>query len=420
LTPYRGVFTDAGGKLTWLPGQVLLAVDSLYRPSPSPGDVSQRGQPATVFPSRRSGADFRDPGQSVYLSGAAPSRAPYDSLLGALAAAAESENVALVISLGRTLPRRDLGLDEELYTWVCQILSHAGLASVSRAGFGTELDSLLALQERSLKQRFLLGLDILVYGLDPQIQQRDALLSRITLLSALNDSVFSATEALRDSLSLPDSLPALAVVSAPGSRHRLHPGERLVIAATVRNLSQRPLIRASVLLAATPSLFLLSPAARELGTLEAGGETTVEWTLEARGATSSMGAWVVRAAAENAWNADNIGFVWIPSGSTPPTGCKLDSRHVYCYKNPFNPAVEQTHVRFSLPRTDRATIEVRDGGGLLVRRLASDRLYDGGVEQEIAWDGRNAKGTTVANGLYFVVIEAAGGERAVAKVSVLR
>jgi len=71
--------------------------------------------------------------------------------------------------------------------------------------------------------------------------------------------------------------------------------------------------------------------------------------------------------------------------------------------NPFNPA---TAIRWEMPAPGRATVDVLDLKGRLVRRLLDGERPAGA--QAVAWRGVDAAGRAVATGSYLAVIEAAG------------
>jgi hypothetical protein len=69
--------------------------------------------------------------------------------------------------------------------------------------------------------------------------------------------------------------------------------------------------------------------------------------------------------------------------------------------NPFNP---ETSIRFSLPASQHVVIIVYDAEGRPVRTLA-DGVWPRGTH-EIAWNGRDDRGTAVSSGVYFCRLEA--------------
>ena len=56
----------------------------------------------------------------------------------------------------------------------------------------------------------------------------------------------------------------------------------------------------------------------------------------------------------------------------------------------------------------------------LVATLLQNEPQQADVEQAVMWNGANDLGETVANGVYFYIIESSAGERAVGKAAVLR
>ena len=53
-------------------------------------------------------------------------------------------------------------------------------------------------------------------------------------------------------------------------------------------------------------------------------------------------------------------------------------------------------------------------------QLAEDVAVVADVEQVFAWDGKNTAGNTVANNVYFCVLEVDGEVKSVCKIAVLR
>jgi hypothetical protein len=88
-------------------------------------------------------------------------------------------------------------------------------------------------------------------------------------------------------------------------------------------------------------------------------------------------------------------------GDQPPA-LTLDAPH----PNPFNPSTE---IHYLLPRASRVQISVYDAGGRVVSKLADEEQVKG--EYSVHWDGRDARGSVVSSGVYFVRLEANGETR---------
>jgi hypothetical protein len=71
-----------------------------------------------------------------------------------------------------------------------------------------------------------------------------------------------------------------------------------------------------------------------------------------------------------------------------------------------NPAVDGTRLRYSLPFASLVRLDVLDVAGRRVAVLA--RQVEGPGAHSASWDGRDASGSRVSAGLYFVRLEAAG------------
>ena len=99
------------------------------------------------------------------------------------------------------------------------------------------------------------------------------------------------------------------------------------------------------------------------------------------------------------------------SAATLPAGRALSLR---AQPNPFG---ARTTVSFDLPRATRVQVAVYDAAGRLVRSLVEGARSAG--RQDVAWDGRDDGGSTVANGVYLVRL-AADGQRLDRKVVLVR
>ena len=69
-----------------------------------------------------------------------------------------------------------------------------------------------------------------------------------------------------------------------------------------------------------------------------------------------------------------------------------------------NPAHEIVTSVFTLPRSERVELRVRDLAGRMIRVVASDRFTAG--RHVLRWDARTARGTPAAPGLYFLELRA--------------
>jgi hypothetical protein len=90
------------------------------------------------------------------------------------------------------------------------------------------------------------------------------------------------------------------------------------------------------------------------------------------------------------------------------------------FPSPFNPETETAQIRFALKNPAKASINIFDGSGEMVKKLSSAAASRPNLAQSIRWDGRNGRGEIVANGIYFYVIEASGNTRMSGKIGVVR
>ena len=91
----------------------------------------------------------------------------------------------------------------------------------------------------------------------------------------------------------------------------------------------------------------------------------------------------------------------------------------YAAPNPFAPSRETTTIVFSLSRDAEVSVAIYDFASSLVRDLAADAPFAGGVDHRILWDGLDQDGQLVANGTYFYRIALNTGQQAFGRVVVL-
>ena len=91
----------------------------------------------------------------------------------------------------------------------------------------------------------------------------------------------------------------------------------------------------------------------------------------------------------------------------------------YAAPNPFAPSRETTTIVFSLSQDAEVSVVIYDFASGLVRDLAADAPFAGGVDHRILWDGRDQDGQRVANGTYFYRIALNTGQQTFGRVVVL-
>ncbi len=127
---------------------------------------------------------------------------------------------------------------------------------------------------------------------------------------------------------------------------------------------------------------------------------------------------------------DSLATLWVsmgPDANTRQGALRLDmhvgrtpgpvSPRLLLYPCRPNPFTDGTNVEFNMPAGGRAVVRVYDVAGRLVRTV-DDSVRQAGPQQ-VHWDGSNGAGKTVASGVYFVMLEAAGDART-RKVVLLR
>jgi hypothetical protein len=83
-----------------------------------------------------------------------------------------------------------------------------------------------------------------------------------------------------------------------------------------------------------------------------------------------------------------------------------------------NPVVQESTIRFVLPQAGMSRVRIIDPAGRLVRQLQAGWTPAG--PQQHRWDGRDRSGARVDAGVYFLVVDAAGGFRDRGKLVIVR
>jgi len=131
---------------------------------------------------------------------------------------------------------------------------------------------------------------------------------------------------------------------------------------------------------------------------------------------------------EGAYSGDYEGKILVETGNAGMYSLVIrltqfqpaEKLSAYAYPNPFNPDEGAATFKFEVPEPTTTTIDIYDVSNTLVTNLISDLAVMPGDEPMITWDGTNAKGRIVANGVYFYVIKASNGEEFIGKIAVLR
>jgi len=89
----------------------------------------------------------------------------------------------------------------------------------------------------------------------------------------------------------------------------------------------------------------------------------------------------------------------VGTAEAAPTRPALEQNH----PNPFNPA---TMIRFQVPGTGTATLQVFDVAGRLVRTLVQGSLPRG--QHQATWDGRDDRGFSAPTGIYVYRLDTGG------------
>lgn len=117
---------------------------------------------------------------------------------------------------------------------------------------------------------------------------------------------------------------------------------------------------------------------------------------------------------------DLIRTLTLDEGTFVGAGGVADSTALaYAAPNPFAPSRETTTIVFSLSRDATVSVAIYDFASGLVRTLAADAPFAGGVDHRILWDGRDQGGQQVANGTYFYRIALTTGHQTFGRVVVL-
>lgn len=106
----------------------------------------------------------------------------------------------------------------------------------------------------------------------------------------------------------------------------------------------------------------------------------------------------------------------------PPDDQPTDSAplmQVYNFPNPFQVRNENTRIRYELQNDAEVTIEILDVNMNVVKTLIKNEFKAQGEHIEDVWDGTNASGNYVSNGVYFCNIRTPDHQEVI-KIAVTR
>jgi hypothetical protein len=113
--------------------------------------------------------------------------------------------------------------------------------------------------------------------------------------------------------------------------------------------------------------------------------------------------------------------VWSVFRTSVPIGEK-GSETAYAYPSPFSPVLSTggvVRIHYKPQKDGPVTIKIYDFAMNLVTTLRDEKSA-AGIDQDKEWDGKNDKGDTVANGVYFFKVEAPGGQTEWGKLVILK
>ncbi len=96
----------------------------------------------------------------------------------------------------------------------------------------------------------------------------------------------------------------------------------------------------------------------------------------------------------------------------------------YAFPNPFSPSrgsadYSRTRIQYALEESAVVTIKIYNYSGHVIRDIVDGESRDGGRDYQEAWNGRDADGEIVPNGVYFYTITTNRGDSARGKIMVL-
>ena len=97
-----------------------------------------------------------------------------------------------------------------------------------------------------------------------------------------------------------------------------------------------------------------------------------------------------------------VAFLGSVHGFLSSAGAK-NLGYVFAYPNPFR---ESTVIVYELADQADVSAKIYTTAGRLIRRLHDDRGGQPGQNRTLVWDGRDETGDPVANGVYFLKLEA--------------
>ncbi len=100
------------------------------------------------------------------------------------------------------------------------------------------------------------------------------------------------------------------------------------------------------------------------------------------------------------------------------------SVNTYAFPNPFSPLrgnadYSRTRIQYALENNAVVTIKIYNYAGRIIRNIVDGELKTGGRDYQEVWDGRDADGEVVPNGVYFYSITTNRGDSARGKIMVL-
>ncbi len=249
-----------------------------------------------------------------------------------------------------------------------------------------------------------------------------------TINSVLNNTrtaLFSVSSSARAAIEqinrLGITIPPIVIVENLHITRSSSDRKRVVVSADIKNLSRNYELSDVAVSISRVGDFAsnMTPLTDTAFTLPPGGTRQVSWQIEILDTLRRSYLFRILPVPINQTPMSFRGASYIFSVSLGVSAQPqpLSNNTVFAYPDPFNPTLENATISYSLSKGGDVTIRIYDVAMNLVRTLIKDQPQQPG-QHTVTWDGKDEKGETVANGIYFFVIESSAGERGAGKIAV--
>jgi hypothetical protein len=419
ISAYSSVLTAmgiSGYSFVTLPGDLNRAVDDIYLQDGRKSGVG----PGYIFPYQT--------GQVIPEVFTALEQnlleqiAVYDSVLSGINDLISEGDAFAAVEKLNDLMQAEGDLQSSYLAASAPFQSVAVLAKDHKGGFQTAYDSLETVYAKAGETRMVNYLSVLFAPFDTSQAMRDSVVAGLEKTSAMNHAVKDQILTVLNTVTGMEIPAVIVPCRSAQDKFGLRTGETATLQLQVMNAGALTAHDVYVVLRCNAALQPAGSDSIFIGDLAPGARSDVfVFTVAPANTAYTTGVWEAGISSSNAKTYSAGGtFTMHDAVSGVTEQPEERPADTYAYPNPFNPSQGPVTIHYRLATASRVTIRIYDMKGNIIRMLDDLDRISGTTEHTARWDGRDASGNSVAEGMYVYTVEWGKRHRTAGRIIVIK